>query len=679
VDAQERESRLADAMADFHRRRALGESPDPEEYRGALEEAHEEFREILAASAALQDVVEPFTAPALPQRFGRYMLVRRLGQGAMGVVFEGLDEQLGRPVAVKVLRTGLDLDGTAFERFRREARACSQVRHPSIVTVHDAGAHDGRLYYTMDVAAGASLAARIASGDLPSLPALLGGFADVADALHALHSHQPDAIIHRDVKPSNVIVQDDGRMVLADFGLARTAASETLTRTGDALGTPLYMSPEQTLEGHAEVDARSDVYGLGATIYEALTGRPPYTCPNTHELMMRIRSEQRPPSPSDVAPEVPRGLSAVVLKALEKRKEDRYQTAAAMRDDLRRVAQGLPPDHGPVTRLQRGGRWVLRRAPVLALLLAVLLGGTWLWSNRKGNVVFQAVGGFGVRVSPGAHLVSLADLVALPPGPYTATLVVAPGDEKDLVPHETPFDVRAGETSLVPLRFEKVTERGLQRYLERAESEMPRIQVGTARRGAGRDFAWPLNAVRLEDLDEFAVALDYGSDVGAPLVVRFESGGGVLGEVAFTPEEEFHRGAIPAGVRERLRVGDHVRMSLRASPRGEILKATFEVVDRPDVGARVAAVLDQVGAVDAATRAEVEGRFLLADGLAGPALRAIHGIPVGDRGPAAWGVLASAAERLNVDAGAIVEDAWNRLDQIRKSDPATWHRLFQEE
>ena len=318
MDVDERETRLANAMADYHRRRALGECPDPDEYRTALGPDFGDFREILEASATLQEAVEPFTAPTLPRRFGRYTLTRRLGQGAMGVVFESLDEQLGRKVAVKVLRTGFDLDGSAFERFRREARACSQVKHPSIVTVHDAGAHDGRLFYTMDVVPGASLAARIKAGDLPPLDALLEGFAGVADALHALHTHGSDPIVHRDVKPSNVIVQDDGHMVLADFGLARTAASESLTRTGDALGTPLYMSPEQALGRRSEIDARSDVYGLGATIYEALTGRPPFAGQDLAELMRRIDLE-RPGSLREAAPAVPAMLERVVLKALEKR------------------------------------------------------------------------------------------------------------------------------------------------------------------------------------------------------------------------------------------------------------------------------------------------------------------------------------------------------------------------
>jgi serine/threonine protein kinase len=680
VDVDERETRLANAMADYHRRRALGEAPDPDEYRAALGQDFGDFREILEASATLQEAVEPFTAPTLPRRFGRYTLTRRLGQGAMGVVFEALDEQLGRKVAIKVLRTGFDLDGSAFERFRREARACSQVTHPSIVTVHDAGAHDGRLYYTMDVAPGASLAARIRAGDLPPLAALLEGFARVADALHALHTHGTDPIVHRDVKPSNIIVQDDGHMVLADFGLARTAASESLTRTGDALGTPLYMSPEQAFGRRGDIDARSDVYGLGATIYEAVTGRPPFAGQDLADLMRRI-DRDRPVSPRECAPDVPERLASVVLKALEKRREDRYPTAAAMAADLRLVAAGQRPRGSPVRRWRRAARWTLGRAPALALLLATLLGGAWLWTHRDGSVVFQiGIGrGWVVRLADGRE-VSAADVLALPPGDHQAEVVVPPGYEQDFHDVEpSRFHVSPGATAIVPLAVRPRTERGDALVLERAV-DLPRLALPSARRrGTGRDVAWPRGRVRPEDLDEWAVALTI-DDLGRGRTVRFETGDGVrLGDFPFTPDAAIHSAPMPAEVRERLRVGDRIRVSVVAEKGREIAHARFQVVDEPAVGERIRSALGRVGTDDAAVRAAVEARLLLAADLPGPALRAALSVDARERTLTAWGVLAAAADVLVVESAELHQLAAEVLEARKEAEPELFGRLFVED
>ena len=176
-------------------------------------------------------------------------------------------------MAVKVLRTGFDTSPEAIERFRREAVACAQVRHDNIVEVYESGDVDGRPFYAMALLRGRSLSRLIRSGPMPTPQETCRRLADVADALHTLHEH---GIIHRDIKPSNIMIEESGRMVLADFGLARTLVSAALTKTGEALGTPLYMSPEQLMGRGDEVNRRSDVYGLGATLYEVFAGHPPF-------------------------------------------------------------------------------------------------------------------------------------------------------------------------------------------------------------------------------------------------------------------------------------------------------------------------------------------------------------------------------------------------------------------
>ena len=264
---ERRDSKLAELLEEYHRRKALGEPVTLENFRETAGDEFDEFRGILEAEAALDESLAAPAADLLPMPFGDYTLIGELGRGAMGVVYEAIHRSLGRKVALKILRTGFDTHPKAIQRFRREARACAQVRHDNIVKIFEAGAHDG---------------------ELPAPTELAAGIAEVADALHVLHQH---GIIHRDIKPSNIMVEPSGRMTLADFGLARTVAGEALTQTGERLGTPLYMSPEQLLGAADEVNARSDIYGLGASLYEVIEGRPIY---QTEDLRVRSRRPRRP-------------------------------------------------------------------------------------------------------------------------------------------------------------------------------------------------------------------------------------------------------------------------------------------------------------------------------------------------------------------------------------------------
>jgi len=309
-----------------------------------------------------------------PRDFGEYTLLSELGRGAMGIVYEAEDRKLGRPVALKLLRTDIDPGSSAMERFKREARACAQVRHRNIVEIFEAGEVGGRPYYAMAKLEGEPLSALSERGELPETRELFAEIAGIADALHALHLAN---IVHRDVKPSNIMVEPSGRMVLADFGLARAAIGSELTQTGEALGTPRYMSPEQVLGKKDELDGRSDVYSLGSSIYEALAGRPVFEADDTRGMLHKILME-RPGSLRKFAPDIEPDAEAIVLKSLEKRPEDRYLTAARMRDDLLAFSKGEAVSGRPVppfTHFVRRRRFHLVGAAVL--LIAVVLAAVW--------------------------------------------------------------------------------------------------------------------------------------------------------------------------------------------------------------------------------------------------------------------------------------------------------------
>jgi hypothetical protein len=262
-------------------------------------------------------------------------LIKQIGRGGMGVVYEAREAELNRYVAVKMVLPGAMADDAELQRFKTEAEAAARLQHPNIVSVHRVGCEDGRHYYAMDLIDGPSLAQRVAHGPLPNRAA--GRYlAAIARAIEHAHRH---GILHRDLKPSNVLLDADDQPHVADFGLAKQFSKDAgCTRTGSILGTPSYMAPEQA-SGGRDVGPACDVYGLGALLYELLTARPPFKADTPLETIMEVL-ERDPAPPRSLNPKADRDLETICLKCLNKKPEHRYGSAAAVAEDLERWLRG---------------------------------------------------------------------------------------------------------------------------------------------------------------------------------------------------------------------------------------------------------------------------------------------------------------------------------------------------
>ncbi len=353
------------------------------------------------------DVAPPAIAPSGGEslkteegerRFGDYRIRREIGRGGMGTVFEAIQESLGRRVALKVLPGSFALDPKRVERFRREARATARIHHPNIVPVYEVGEDQGTHYYTMEYVDGTSLdelleraradtaAKEPRRGSSTSDPAYIAHaveqIAAVADGLQEAHEL---GLIHRDVKPSNLLVDRDGRYVLVDFGLVHETDAQTLTRSGEMIGTLSYMPPEQV--SRSPVDRRADIYSLGMTLYEILTLRVPFERRTEHETQRAILFEE-PAPPRRFNPRLNRDLETILLRALEKNPERRYATAGAMASDLRRFLRYEPIEARPLSGLTRLARRIWRHRGKVAAAAAILVlllttASLLLWINYK--------------------------------------------------------------------------------------------------------------------------------------------------------------------------------------------------------------------------------------------------------------------------------------------------------
>jgi tetratricopeptide (TPR) repeat protein len=303
-------------------------------------------------------------------QFGDFRIVAELGSGGMGTVYEAVD-RAGRSVALKLLKD-TDADPEALERFVREGRAAASVAHPNVAQVHAAGAIGSVPFIAFELLRGGSLEKRVRFGRLDWREAAALG-AQVARGLDAIHRA---GLVHRDLKPANVLLDEDGRVKVADLGLARLGrglASRALTKTGEVLGTPYYMAPEQ-VDRAKSVDARADVYSLGATLFELLTGRPPFEANQLQKLLYQVLSV-RPKSPRELAPEVPVRLEQLVLRCLEKEVFLRPATAVEVATELEAIVQ--EGDRGPRRSPLRLG--LLGGAPGL-LTVAVV---SWVWLHFR--------------------------------------------------------------------------------------------------------------------------------------------------------------------------------------------------------------------------------------------------------------------------------------------------------
>lgn len=316
--------------------------------------------------------------PGLPfERLGEFRLIRRLGEGGMGVVYLAEQESLGRQVALKVIRPERVGTLEAEARFGREIEAASELRHPSIVTVYGSGEEQGVRYFAMELVPGKGLDVllREASSREEKIPVpkTLGWIKDIARALQCAHEN---GIIHRDVKPSNARITPEGRAILMDFGVARRTELSTLTLTGSFRGTPHYASPEQIKARKQKIDARTDVYSLGVALYEAITGRVPFEGETTEQVFRKILEEE-PISPRQLNPSISRELETIVITAMEKNPDRRYQTMSAFAEDLERFLAGESISAKPAGWVHKTAKWIKRHrfSSFAAAVLLIVLGG----------------------------------------------------------------------------------------------------------------------------------------------------------------------------------------------------------------------------------------------------------------------------------------------------------------
>jgi serine/threonine protein kinase len=447
--------RLVAALEDFLSRLNAGDPPSRDEFLGEYPEIADELADCLDGLEFIHTAASRISSsdPGYgetdtmrpPAQLGDYRLQREVGRGGMGIVYEAEQISLGRRVALKVLPFAAAIDPRQRQRFQVEAQAAAHLHHPHIVPIYSVGCDRGVHFYAMQFIEGHNLSSlirelgnpataaesapkspanspyTISTVDLANRPAIealpvsgesaeaaptradvapprgraffrtvarLG--AQAADALEHAHGL---GVLHRDVKPSNLIVDPCGNLWVTDFGLARFEEDAGLTRTGDLLGTLRYMSPEQAQATCVVVDHRTDVYSLGATLYEFLTLRPVFDGRDRNELLRQIAFDD-PITPRKINPEIPRDLETIVLKSMAKEPQGRYANAREMADDLRRFLADEPIKARRPSVQERTARWARRHKPALAvsaslLVVALIVGAALLWLDQRRTLAHQ--------------------------------------------------------------------------------------------------------------------------------------------------------------------------------------------------------------------------------------------------------------------------------------------------
>jgi serine/threonine protein kinase/Flp pilus assembly protein TadD len=328
-----------------------------------------------AGSAKADDPGRPASPMPATARFaemlgelGDYELLEEIGRGGQGVVFRARQKSLNRTVALKVISLGQWASKAHLKRFRREAEAAANLDHPNIVPIYEVGERDGSCYFSMKFIEGGQLDEVVRRTPM-SIRHAAELIAKVARTVHYAHEH---GIVHRDIKPGNILLDAKGEPHLTDFGLARLVESEsTVTRTMEVMGTPSYMAPEQAVGNNTKLTSATDVYGLGAVLYQMLTGRPPFAGGTTYETI-KLLLDTAPRPPGVLNPKIDRELSTICLKCLEKDPKCRYSSAVALAEDLEHWEKHEPIQAKPSGFFTHSRKWV-RRKPATAALIASLL------------------------------------------------------------------------------------------------------------------------------------------------------------------------------------------------------------------------------------------------------------------------------------------------------------------
>ena len=347
--------------------------------RVSLGDADGQLQELEAEEpAAASPIAMPLDGKEEPfRRFGDYELLEEIGRGGMGVVYRARQISLNREVALKMIASGELASAEFVRRFLLEAEAAAGLKHPNIVAIHEVGVREGQHFYSMDYVEGQTLAERAINK--PLSPELASGYLKtIAEAVHYAHQR---GILHRDLKPSNVLIDSQDQPHLTDFGLAKRLSDDSeLTLTGQVLGSPNYMPPEQALGKRQSATIACDVYSLGAILYFLLTGRPPFAAESLTQTLQQVLHNE-PVSPRLLNPSVPRDLETICLKCLSKEPDRRYRSAQELAEELGRFLKGEPVQARPIGAAGKSWRWC-RRNPVMAsfagatafLLLAVTIG-----------------------------------------------------------------------------------------------------------------------------------------------------------------------------------------------------------------------------------------------------------------------------------------------------------------
>src|SRR6266550_2630868 len=300
--------------------------------------------------------------------FGDYELLEEIGRGGQGVVYRARQKSLNRTVALKVIGLGHWATEAHLKRFRREAESAASLEHPCIVPIYEVGERDGSCYFSMKFIEGGQLDEVVRSEPI-TIRRAVELIAKMARIVHYAHEHH---ILHRDIKPGNILLDQKGEPHLTDFGLARLVETEsTVTRTMEVLGTPSYMAPEQAEGENEAVSSATDVYGIGAVLYQLLTGQPPFAGGTTYETI-KLLLDTEPRQPRLLNPKIDRDLSTICFKCLEKDPKRRYSSALALAEDLERWLKHEPIQARHTGVFARGKKWV-QRNPTSALLTASLI------------------------------------------------------------------------------------------------------------------------------------------------------------------------------------------------------------------------------------------------------------------------------------------------------------------